>query len=137
MLGWAQQRLDEEVEELKAYVTQKIEEKFPELEDGLAEKAVIYYSENSEMIEVTCGLNGYSGNGYGIGSYTVVFGEEFTQSKIEDDLEGKTDEEIGEIEDNMLNETGSDNYGAGSNPEGGPTVNIDTSNSSNFGGIYY
>ena len=105
---------------MKNVVIQKIKEKFPDLEESLAEKACNYYRNNQDMIEVKVSLAGGYQGGYSI-NYTINFGEEFTQEKIQSDLEGKTDEEIGKIQDEKLNETGSSEHGAGSNPAGGVT----------------
>lgn len=107
---------------MKNVVIQKIKEKFPDLEESLAEKACNYYRNNQDMIEVKFSLEGYNSYLGGSGtSYTINFGEEFTQEKIQSDLEGKTDEEIGKIQDEKLDETGSSEHGAGSNPAGGVT----------------
>ena len=134
VLGLSQEKIEEKVAQLKAQVIQAIKDKIPDLEEELVEKAFRYYRNNQDMIEVTCNLVGSSVNGYGIGSFTVVFGDEFTKTKIETDLEGKSDEDIGDIDDDKQAETGSDNYGAGSNPDGGPTNNTNTGGS-DLGGI--
>ena len=48
------------VEDLKKEVMSAIDEKFPDLEDGMSEKAYNYYQNDKSVIEVTCNIGGSS-----------------------------------------------------------------------------
>ena len=122
LLGLGKDNVKVKIGDMKNVVISKIKEKFPDLDESLAEKACNYYRNNQDMIEVKFSLLGNNSYLGGSGtSYTINFGEEFIQEKIQSDLEGKTDEEIGKIQDEARSETGSSEHGAGSNPAGGVT----------------
>ena len=50
------------VEDLKKEVMSAIDVKFPDLEDGMSEKAYNYYQNDKSAIEVTCNIGGSSVN---------------------------------------------------------------------------
>jgi len=132
----SEENREAKVNQLKTTVINELKKIFPDLNEELFEKAYNYYRNDQNLIEVTCCIGGSSYNGYFLSGFTIVIGEELTQAKIEEDLEGKTDEDIGEVDTDTQIDTAPDSSAAGQDPEGGPTVEVDEDKThADLGGI--